>query len=59
MRDHPVVIYGAVSLVLLLVLLAGPTDAQRVFPLLILFAFAYAGTEVLRRRTLREFPGSG
>jgi hypothetical protein len=59
MREHPVVIYGAVSLVLLLVLLAGPTDAQRVFPLLILFGFAYAGTEVLRRRTLREFPASG
>lgn len=59
MRNHPIVIYGAVSLLLLLVLLAGPTDAQRVFPLLILFGFAYAGTEVLRRRTLREFPASG
>ena len=59
MREHPIVIYGAVSLLLLLILLAGPTDAQRVFPLLILFGFAYAGTEVLRRRTLREFPESG
>ena len=49
-------IYGLVSLVLFLVLLAGPTDAQRIFPLLILFAFAYAGTEVLRRQTIREFP---
>jgi hypothetical protein len=58
MRDHPVVIYGAVSLVLILVLLAGPTDAQRIFPLLILFAFAYVGTEVLRRQTMREFPES-
>jgi hypothetical protein len=56
MRDHPLVIYGFVSLVLVLVLLAGPTDAQRIFPLLILFAFAYAGVEVLRRQTLREFP---
>jgi len=56
MRDFPVLIYGAVALVLLIVLLAGPTDAQRVFPLLILFAFAFAGTEVLRRQTLREFP---
>jgi len=56
MRDHPVVIYGVVTLVLFLVLLAGPTDAQRIFPLLILFAFAYAGVEVLRRQTLREFP---
>lgn len=59
MREHPVVVYGAVSLVLVLVLLAGPTDAQRIFPLLILFAFAYAGTEVLRRRTAREFPAEG
>jgi hypothetical protein len=56
MRDHPVIVYGLVSLVLFLVLLAGPTDAQRIFPLLILFAFAYAGTEVLRRQTMREFP---
>jgi Ca2+/Na+ antiporter len=56
MRDHPVVLYGLVTLVLFLILLAGPTDAQRIFPLLILFAFAYAGVEVLRRQTMREFP---
>jgi len=56
MRDHPVVLYGLVTLVLFLILLAGPTDAQRIFPLLILFAFAYAGVEVLRRETMREFP---
>jgi hypothetical protein len=59
MREHPWVIYGVVTLALILVLLAGPTDAQRIFPLLILFAFAYAGTEVLRRQTLREFPAVG
>lgn len=59
MREHPVVIYGAVTLALILVLLAGPTDAERIFPLLILFGFAYAGTEVLRRRTEREFPPAG
>jgi hypothetical protein len=58
MRDHPVVLYGVVTLVLFLVLLAGPTDAQRILPLLILFAFAYAGTEWLRRHTIREFPAS-
>ena len=56
MRDRPLVLYGAVTLVLLLILLAGPTDAQRIFPLLILFAFAYVGTVILRRQTLREFP---
>jgi hypothetical protein len=59
MRDHAWVIYGAVTLVLIIVLLAGPTDAQRIFPLLILFVFAYIGTEVLRRQTLREFPETG
>ena len=58
MRDHPVVIYGVVTGVLILVLLVGPTDAQRIFPLLILFAFAYAGVEVLRRQTAREFPAT-
>jgi hypothetical protein len=56
MRDFPVLVYCAVAGLLLILLLAGPTDAQRVFPLLILFAFAFAGTEVLRRQTLREFP---
>ena len=56
MREHPVVVYGVLTLVLFLVLLAGPTDAQRIFPLLILFVFAYVGVEVLRRQTMREFP---
>ena len=59
MRDHPVVIYGAVALVLFIVLITGPTDAQRIFPLLILFGFAFGGTEALRRRTAREFPAAG
>jgi hypothetical protein len=59
MRDHPVVIYGAVALVLFIVLITGPTDAQRIYPLLILFAFAFGGTEALRRRTEREFPAAG
>jgi hypothetical protein len=56
MREHPVVVYGLVSLVLLIVLLTGPTDAQRVYPLLVLFALAFVGAEVLRRQTMREFP---
>jgi len=59
MRNHPVIIYGVVALALLIILIAGPTDAQRIFPLLILFGFAFAGTEVLRRRTEREFPAAG
>jgi hypothetical protein len=59
MRDRPVVVYGAVTAVLLAILLAGPTDASRIFPLLVLFALAFVGTEVLRRQTAREFPPSG
>ena len=58
MRDYPVVVYGFVTLILFLVLLAGPTDAARIFPLLILFAFVYLGVEVLRRQTMREFPAT-
>jgi len=56
MRDHPVVIYGTVTVLLFLVLITGPTDAQRILPLLVLFGFAYVGTELLRRQTEREFP---
>jgi hypothetical protein len=56
MRERPVVVYGIVTLVLLLILLLGPTDSERIFPLLVLFALAYIGTEVLRRQTAREFP---
>jgi hypothetical protein len=56
MREHPVVIYGAVAVVLLIVLLTGPTDGQRIYPLLVVFGLAFVGTEVLRRQTLREFP---
>lgn len=55
-RDHPIVLYGVVTLILIIVLLAGPTDGQRVYPLLILFALAYVGTEWLRRDIVREFP---
>jgi hypothetical protein len=56
MRERPWIVYGVVSLVLLVVLLTGPTDAQRVYPLLVLFALAFLGTEALRRQTEREFP---
>jgi hypothetical protein len=56
MREHPAVIYGVVAVGLLIILVTGPTDAQRIYPLLVLFALAFVGTEVLRRQTLREFP---
>ena len=56
MRDHPAIVYGVVALALLLLLLTGPTDGQRVYPLLVLFGLAFLGTEALRRQTRREFP---
>jgi hypothetical protein len=56
MRDRPVVVYGLLAVVLLLVLLAGPTDGERIYPLLVLFALAVVGVEILRRQTMREFP---
>ena len=57
-RDHAWVIYGVVALVLLLILITGPTDGQRVYPLLVVFVFAFIGVEVLRRQMLREFPAA-
>jgi hypothetical protein len=57
-REHPWVIYGFVALVLLLILITGPTDGQRVYPLLVVFAFAFVGVEVLRRQMLAEFPAT-
>ena len=56
LHEHPVVIYGALAIVVLVLLVTGPTDGERIFPLLMLFCFAFAGTEVLRRQTAREFP---
>jgi hypothetical protein len=56
MREHPVVVYGLLAVVLLIILLTGPTDSTRIYPLLVLFALAFVGLEVLRRQTAREFP---
>jgi predicted phage tail protein len=59
MRERPALVYGFVAFVLLVVLLTGPTDGQRIYPLLFVFALAFVGTEVLRRQTAREFPPAG
>src|SRR5215470_4122077 len=59
LREHPVVVYAVVTAGLLIFLAAGPTDASRLIPLLILFGFAFLGVEVLRRQTTREFPVTG
>jgi len=58
MRDHPAIIYAGVAVLLLILLLSGPTDGQRVYPLLVLCALAFVGVEVLRRQTDREFPAT-
>ena len=54
LRDRPWIGYGAVAVVLLIVLATGPTDGQRIYPLLIVCALAFVGVEVLRRQTVRE-----
>lgn len=56
MHDRPGLVYGAISVALLVLLLSGPTDGQRIYPLLVLFGLAFVGTEALRRQTRREFP---
>ena len=53
---HPLVVYGLVALGFLLLTLVGPTDAQRLVPLIVLFAFGFLGVHVLRRQVAREFP---
>ena len=55
LSERPVVVYGALAGALLLLLLSGPTDGQRIYPLLLLFVFAFIGVEVLRRQARREF----
>jgi hypothetical protein len=44
-----------VAAVIGLVSALGPTDGQRIHPLLVVFALALVGTGVLRSQTLREF----
>jgi hypothetical protein len=58
MRDRPVIVYGVLTVVLLIILATGPTDGQRVYPLLVLFVLAFVGLEILRRQTEREFPAA-
>jgi hypothetical protein len=49
--------YGGLALIVLLILLWGPTPATRkVLPAILLIALLALGVEVLRRQTAREFP---
>ena len=55
LSERPVVVYGTLAGALLLLLLSGPTDGQRIYPLLLLFVLAFIGVEALRRQARREF----
>jgi hypothetical protein len=56
LRD-PGYAYGGLAVIVLLVLLWGPTPATRHFlPAVLLIALAAVGVEALRRQTEREFP---
>ena len=56
-RDRPVATHGILAVVLLIFLLWGPTGTPRRFiAVVILTVLAFAGLEVLRRQTVREFP---
>ena len=57
MRDHPILAYGAVAMVFLLVLLWSPTDIDRgIWGTLVLAALVALVVWALRRQTLKEFP---
>jgi hypothetical protein len=57
MREHPAGSYGAAGVLLLLVVLWGPTPSTRqILPVLGFAALAAFGVSVLRRQTAEEFP---
>lgn len=57
MRETPVMVYAAAAFAYLLVLLWGPTYAtKQLWGIILLGALLALGVEVLRRRTVREFP---
>lgn len=59
-RGHPVAVFSAVGVVLLIVLAWAPLGSgRRLFGMLLLAALILAGVELLRRQTLREFPEGG
>jgi hypothetical protein len=56
-RTQPWILFGAVVLVMLILLLFGPGAGTRTYlGVLVLAVGLLAGTELLRRQTLREFP---
>lgn len=56
-RDRPLLTHGLLAAIILLLLLWGPVGTPRRFiSLLVVTALAFAGLEILRRQTVREFP---
>ena len=59
LHEHPLLGFGALALLVLVLLVTGPTDGDRIYPLLIVSAVAFVGLEYLRRETNREYPAAG
>jgi Short C-terminal domain len=56
-RDRPALVHGILAAAILLLLLWAPMGTpRRLLSLVIVTALAFAGLEVLRRQTVREFP---
>ena len=55
-HDRPLVGFGALAIVVLILLVTGPTDGDRIYPLLLVAGIAFVALEALRRQTQREFP---
>jgi hypothetical protein len=56
MKDHPALVYAAAAVLFLIVIAWGPTNATRqLVGTLILAAVFFAGIEIWRRQTIREF----
>ncbi len=60
LREYPGYAYGVLAIVILIVIIWGPTAATRTWlGLLIIIALLVLGTEILRRQTAREFADAG
>jgi hypothetical protein len=58
LRHHPVLAYGVLAFVFMLIVLWGPTGARRLLGIVILGVLLFVTLELLRRKTAREFPES-
>jgi hypothetical protein len=54
LHERPLLGFGALAIVVLILLVTGPTDGDRIYPLLVVAAAAFIGLEVLRRQTNRD-----